>query len=217
MSFNASVARFRSCWKPIRSVMISSERQGGKEAHAQFTIDALPLARHKLLKFMSNRWRVVVNALLAGFTLFVISWQFRGKELQSNPDASLIRSCFRGELLANIPDIVKREDQNYLASGRGRYLDLLLPEDARVFMTDMTGPTNYDKIGFYMYLTYYLFPREIGVSIDQPTRLTHDGFLGRTSKSNQEILDHRYDVRIDQTPHDPQVPTELHHLHSGIP
>jgi len=50
------------------------------------------------------------------------------------------------------------------------------------FMPDMTGPTNCAKIGHYYYLTYHLFPREIGVSVDQPARLTKDGFLGRTAE-----------------------------------
>ena len=27
------------------------------------------------------------------------------------------------------------------------YYDLVLPKDARIFMTDMTGPTNFDKLG----------------------------------------------------------------------
>ena len=64
-------------------------------------------------------------------------------------------------------------------------------------MTDMTGPANYDKIGYYFYSTYYLFPREIGVSVDQPTRMTKDGFLGRTAESDQEILDHGFNVKFD--------------------
>ena len=67
-------------------------------------------------------------------------------------------------------------------------------------MTDMTGPANYDKIGYYFYSVYYLFPREVGVSVDQPTRMAYNGFLGRTSESNQEILAHGFDVRFDITP-----------------
>jgi len=63
-------------------------------------------------------------------------------------------------------------------------------------MTDMTGPTNYSKIGYYFYATYYLFPREIRVSVDQPARITYNGFLGRTSESDQEILANGFDVRF---------------------
>ncbi|MGA2179071.1 MAG: hypothetical protein ABSH15_05755 [Verrucomicrobiota bacterium] len=67
-------------------------------------------------------------------------------------------------------------------------------------MTDMTGPTNYDKIGYFFYATYYLFPREVGVSVDQPGRLTKDGFLGRTAESDQEILAHGFDMGFDLSP-----------------
>ena len=110
---------------------------------------------------------------------------------------SIAISCIRAEQLAKISSIVER---NQPASGLGPALDLALPKDARVFMPDMTGPTNYGKIGFYYFVTYYLFPREIGVSVDQPARQTKDGFLGRTAESDQEILDNGFDVRLDVAP-----------------
>ena len=61
-------------------------------------------------------------------------------------------------------------------------------------MPDMTGPANYNKIGDYFFLTYYLFPREIGVSLDQPTRITNKGFLGRPANSDQEVFASRFNV-----------------------
>jgi len=65
-------------------------------------------------------------------------------------------------------------------------------------MTDMAGPTNFSKIvGPYSWITYYLFPREIGVSVDQPARITPIGFSGRTSEFDQEIRGHGFDVRLD--------------------
>jgi len=76
----------------------------------------------------------------------------------------------------------------------------MLPKDVRIFMTDMTGPTNYSRIMYYYYTTYYLFPREVGTSLDHITRLTKDGFLGRTSESDQEILTNGFDVRVDISP-----------------
>ena len=61
-------------------------------------------------------------------------------------------------------------------------------------MTDMIGPTNYNRIGLYFYFTYYLFPREVGTSLDHITRLTKDGFLGKTSESDQEIFSNGFNV-----------------------
>ena len=66
-------------------------------------------------------------------------------------------------------------------------------------MMNMTGPTNYAKIGQFYFTTYYLFPREIGVSVDQPARQTKDGFLGKPAESDQEILSNGFDVRMDIT------------------
>jgi len=112
--------------------------------------------------------------------------------------STVVQSFLRGEHLAKITNIVDRSGEINTASATGRYHDLVLPGDARVFMTDMTGPTNYyNKIGDYYYITYYLFPREIGVSVDQPTHMTKDGFLGRTAESDEEILAHGFDVRMD--------------------
>jgi hypothetical protein len=102
--------------------------------------------------------------------------------------------------MAVISNIVERDELSISASKAYRSLDLSLPKEARVFMTDMTGPTNCNKIGHYFFAAYYLFPREIGVSVDQPTRLTYNGFLGRTSDSDQEILAKGYDVRFDNFP-----------------
>ena len=93
-------------------------------------------------------------------------------------------------------------------------LDLELPKDARVFMSDMTGPTNYGKIGYYYFTTYYLFPREIDVSTDQPTRITKDGFPGKTSESNQEIRAMGFDVRLDIMPDGSNVRCTMLH---GLP
>jgi len=87
-----------------------------------------------------------------------------------------------------ISDIAERDSQIYPCSGSYRRLDLALPKDARIFMTDMIGPTNYDKIRYYFWTTHYLFPREVGTSLDHITRLTKDGFLGKTSESDQEFF-----------------------------
>jgi len=102
--------------------------------------------------------------------------------------------------MAKISDIVKRDQIITRASGVFRSVDLVLPKDVRVFMTNMTGPTNYSRIMYYYYMTYYLFPREVGTSLDHITRLTKDGFLGKTPESDQEILSNGFDVIMDITP-----------------
>ena len=155
---------------------------------------------------MNSRWLTLVSASLVAFAGLVITWQFRHYDVGGagpyGPYESLAQSFLRGKQLAGITNIVDRSQvgNTNTASGTFQYADLILPTNARVFMTDMTGPANYDKIGYYFYSAYYLFPREIGVSVDQPTRMTYNGFLGRTSGSDQEILAHGFDVRFDITP-----------------
>jgi hypothetical protein len=144
---------------------------------------------------MNSRWRTFVSASLVAFAILVIAWQFR--HWKATDFSSITISCLRAEQLPKISSYVERNQPH---SGMGPALDLALPKNARVFMPDMTGPTNYAKIGQFYFLTYYLFPREIGVSVDQPARQTKDGFLGRTAESDQEILANGYDVRLDFTP-----------------
>jgi len=152
------------------------------------------------LNSMNSRWAALVAASLVAFASLVITWQFRHYNDVKDPYPSISLSLLRGEQLSVISDIVEREKQISPASGSCRFLDLVLPKDAHVFMTDMTGPTNYNKIGYYFWITYYLFPREIGTSLDHITRITRDGFLGKTSESDQEILSNGFDVRLDALP-----------------
>ncbi len=145
---------------------------------------------------MHSRWGTLVSTSLVAFAGFVIVWQFL--HCKAMDFSSLAVSCIRAEHLPKISRIPDRE--GCVNAGECRFLDLVLPKDARIFMPDMTGPTNYGKIGDYYFATYYLFPREIGVSVGQPARLTKDGFLGKTAGSDQEILSNGFDVRIDVAP-----------------
>jgi len=103
---------------------------------------------------MNSRWVTLVSVSLVAFASLVIACQF--KHYNGVGISSIIQSYFRGKQQSEIPSMV---DRNQPASGMGPELDLVLPKDARVFMPDMTGPTNYGKIGYYYHITYYLFPR----------------------------------------------------------
>ena len=144
---------------------------------------------------MNSRLVTLISALLVAFAIFVMAWQLLHWDVVDYP--SIAESFILAKHLPKISSIVER---NKPVAGLGPALDLVLPKDARVFMPDMTGSTNYGKIGFYYFETYYLFPREIGVSVDQPARQTKDGFPGRTAESNQEILTMGFDVRLDVAP-----------------
>ena len=164
---------------------------------------------------MHRRWVSLISILLVAFSGMVIAWQLlhcdreatlRSWKLQFRNDrndtgdygiiASVIQSYVRSRQLAATHDIVKRDQLTIPASGLCRYIDLVLPKTGRVFMTDMTGVTNCQKIIYYYYVTYYLFPREVGVSLDQPAHPTQDGFPGRAAVSDQEIRATGYDAVV---------------------
>ena len=149
---------------------------------------------------MNSRWLNLVSISLVAFTGMVMAWQllhYDGKGEGILPESCIALSYRKGEVLAKIPDLVPRVGAYRPGIESWWTLDLALPEDARVFLTDMTGPTNYYKLMYYYYATYHLFPREVGVGVDHVTRLTKDGFVGRTSESDQEIFTNGYDIRLD--------------------
>ena len=117
---------------------------------------------------MNSRWLTLVSLSLLAFAFFVMAWQFR--HWKAVDFTSIAVSCVRAEHLPKVSHIPDRE--GCVSAGECRFLDLVLPKDARVFMPDMTGPTNHGKMGYYYFATYYLFPREIGVSVDQPARIS---------------------------------------------
>ena len=146
---------------------------------------------------MNSRWAAIVAASLVAFASLVITWQFRHYDRgEKAPYESLAQSFRRVNKLAKTSNIVAREQEYIPASGICRYYDLVLPKNAQVFITDMIG-TNNPHMGLFVWMTYYLFPREIGTSLDHKTRLITDGFLGQTSESDHEILTNGFDVRCD--------------------
>jgi hypothetical protein len=149
---------------------------------------------------MKNCWLLLVSLSLLTFASLVTAWQVTHCDNAGEgtvPESCIAFSWHKAQNLAKIHELVSRAGAYWPGVGTWWTLDLALPEDVRIFMTDMTGTTNYFKTSYYYSACYYLFPREIGVSIDRPTTLNQNGFLGETSYSDREILAHGYDVRLD--------------------
>ena len=142
---------------------------------------------------------MAASILLAGFGCLMVAMQIVGFNSKRLGMASIAGALSMGEYLANTPDIVKRDFVVYAAAGADRTLDITLPANARVFMTDMTGTTNSGRLGNYYYLTYYLFPRDVEVTLDEP-RYTANGFQGRSTEFDAEMQANGFDVRADLTP-----------------
>ena len=82
-------------------------------------------------------------------------------------------------------DPVRRDGESM--AGDYRSLDGWMPTNARIFALDMLGPENFSKIGFYYYLNYYLYPREVAISLGQPPVFQLDGVTGREPASLEDF------------------------------
>jgi hypothetical protein len=82
-----------------------------------------------------------------------------------------------------------------------RPIDARMPANARVFVLSLSGSENLGNIAHYCYLTYYLFPREVAISLGGPPTLhLHADTVGvRSPASLEELQQAGYDfaVKID--------------------
>ena len=155
---------------------------------------------------------MAAGALLAVFGCLMLGDQIVGSHSRSLGMASVAGSFLKGNDLARLSFIGDRDGRMTFAAGTDRHLDLTLPENARVFMTGMTGTTNGANGGYYFYLTYYLFPRDVEVTLDQP-RFTAGSIQGRSTDSDPELLANGFDVRVDRMGNEGIRVKTLHHLH----
>lgn len=148
---------------------------------------------------MNQRWAIAANVIITIFASGVLIAQLTDISSKKFGLGSEMGLEAKSVMLSHTTNIVDREMLVRPSSGTDRYLDLILPENARVFMTGILGTTNSGKSGNYYYLVYYLFPREIGVSIGEPAHFTRNGIQGRAPKSNDEIFTNGYDVWVNLT------------------
>ena len=148
---------------------------------------------------MSRRSAIVASMLLVVFGCLMLAMQLLDYNGKHPVMASVAGSFSKGESLAKIHGIAERDFALDPAAGSDRRLDLALPPEARVFMTGMTGTTNAERFGYYYHLTYYLFPRDVAVTLDKPL-FTLDGIQGRSTESDVEMQTSGFDVRVDLSP-----------------
>ena len=120
-------------------------------------------------------------------------------DIRLQPFAQLQRapSVLRLEL-----DPARREDlfTSNTLSGICRLQDANIPTDARVFLLDMLGPENAGKMGYYYFLTYYLYPREVAISLGRPPTFQLDGVTGHSQASPMELEQAGYDFAMKIEP-----------------
>lgn len=97
-------------------------------------------------------------------------------------------------------DSIRRDAMCIPLSSFCRSIDAQIPTNSRVFLMDALGPTNAGKLGYYYFLNYYLYPREVGVSIGQPATNGLGFMEGRNPASMEELAAAGYDLVLKLTP-----------------
>jgi len=123
------------------------------------------------------------------------------------PNDPKLRTFFQLQQVATLlrqePDPVSRDalfsGKDNSVDGGVRLLDMTIPTNARIFILDMLGPWHLNDLSLYYYVTYYLYPREVAISLGQLPVYQMDGFTGRNPASTEELKQAGYDfaVRIE--------------------
>jgi hypothetical protein len=143
----------------------------------------------------TSQWRqrvaigLAIYAFIATVTQFFGSGTFFG--VPSFADLAVKR-----QRLLGFTNLIEFETAANPFDAACRKLDLALPLDVRIYMDDMVGTTNLDRILFYPYVAYYLFPREVATSLDRPALITRDGYVGRAAVYAQELLTNGFAVEL---------------------
>jgi hypothetical protein len=107
----------------------------------------------------------------------------------------------RATVLGNETDPIKRDSICIPLSAFGRSVDAQIPTNARVFFAGMLGQENAGGLGYYFFLTDYLFPREVAISLGQPPVYNLAGVAqGRNPASLDELSSAGYDLVLQLTP-----------------
>lgn len=107
----------------------------------------------------------------------------------------------RATALGNETDPVKRDSLCIPLSAFGRSVDAQIPTNARVYLAGMLGPEGSGNLGYFYFLTYYLFPREVAISVGQPPVYTLAGVAqGRNPTNFDELAQAGYDLVLQPTP-----------------
>jgi hypothetical protein len=96
-------------------------------------------------------------------------------------------------------DLIRRDEGGNM-DGAYRSIEARMPANARVFVLDMLESEYSDKIGCYYYLTYFFFPREVTISLDQPPAFKLNAVTGRKPASLDGLRQAGYDFAVQIKP-----------------
>jgi len=138
-----------------------------------------------------------VHGACVAIALWILEPHFFG--LSAAPDdASFAQYLRKYIILRSADDLVRRDFMASGSSGNFRRLDGWITPDARIFASGLIGVTNGPRLGNFFWSIYYLFPRHIDASLDEPPRFMSAGWLdGADCDSREELFKRGYDIQLD--------------------
>ena len=164
-----------------------------------------------------KKWLPLLAAFLAvayGIVTLAVQFMDLNRSKYGFASFSIPQISERSHLLAAATNAVVSDSMVKRDSSRARDLDLKLPPDVRVYLTEMLGPTNAARCGSYYFFNYYLFPRKILISVDGIYRHTREGQIGRAATNDAELRAAGFDVVVD-LPRKGSEPGNAYALHPG--
>jgi hypothetical protein len=141
--------------------------------------------------------------VLSVFAASVLVLAFTGNFFGHKAPLTVAQLYERAAEFANTADDFEGEGGSKAIT---RALDYKLPDSARVFALHMLGEENRNNLGYYYLLTYYLFPRQVDISVGQPARFITGPpperighYAGTPARSADELKALGYDLVVDIT------------------
>ena len=106
----------------------------------------------------------------------------------------------RATMLGSETDPIKRDSMCIPLSAFGRSIDAQIPTNARVFLAGMLGKENAGGLGYFYFLNYHLFPREVAISMVPPVYNLGGFVQGREPTNLDELSQAGYDLVLQLAP-----------------
>ena len=95
----------------------------------------------------------------------------------------------RANELSQTVDPIERDKLCFANSALARKADKIIPPNARVFVDGVLGEEGAGRSAMYLFLQYYLYPRDLEISMEGRATMNGNIFLGTRWPGGPEVLE----------------------------
>ncbi|OVE76349.1 hypothetical protein BVX97_01325 [bacterium E08(2017)] len=142
--------------------------------------------------------KTVVLAVVFLYALLVVGSNFQPPQKVARHGASVPLLHQRLNGLKKVRGPLDKDANCIPLSAMCRSMSLSLPNDAKVFLPNMLGRSNARKLGYYYFMTYYMFPRDVHISLNDDTDYVGVGYWidNEEAPSEQQLAEKGYHVSV---------------------